>query len=94
MWRKYDLYATMFAIVGLIVMIVNYEIDVWFFGIQTFEEPDGDMREKAMTCDRYLSIHTSFFRWVIALTSMAALACLLIRHHYKIQWLNKFFTTI
>ena len=36
MWRMYDLWTTLFAIVGLSITIVNYEIDVWFFGIQTF----------------------------------------------------------
>ena len=33
LWRKYDLYTTILATIGLILMIVNYEIDVWFFGI-------------------------------------------------------------
>jgi hypothetical protein len=96
-WRMYDLWTTIFAMIGLSVMIVNYEIDVWFFGIQTFYMEDianEDMVLRAMTSDRYTSFHTKALRWIVALTSIAAIFSLLMRHKYKILWLNRFFTTI
>lgn len=91
------MWTTLFAMVGLLIMIINYEIDVWFFGIQTFymEDFDGDdMVHRAINSDRYKSFHTKIFRWIVFLTSMCALGCLLMRHKYKIMWLNKFFSTI
>ena len=87
---------TVFAIFGLSIGIINYEVDVYRFEVMSFftENFHDDLTLKAMNSDRFLAWHTPVLRWVIFISTLMALACLIMRHYYKIQWLNQFFRTI
>ena len=41
--------------------------------------------------DPRLSDTTNLVRLIILITTALAIVCLIVRHYYKIQWLNKYF---
>ena len=44
-----------------------------------------------METDRFTNGSTMFFRYLILLTTILAIICLIARHKYKILWINKYF---
>lgn len=85
---------TVFGIFGLAIGIINYEIDVWIFTHVPIFDSEGDLVEEAMNSNRFIAWHTNVLRWIMLLSSFGAVGCLIMRHHYKITWVNQFFTTV
>jgi len=88
----YDTLATIFAFSGLICAIVNYEVDIGNRKLIIYEVDIITKNYKnALDTDRFRDGNTALFRYFILLTTILAFFCLIIRHLYKIQWINKYF---
>jgi len=99
-WRFYDFCVTVFSSVGLVLGMVSFElgknldtssdhndrsIDV------AYNDPFSAQVNAAMSSVRYRALETRLFRWIIFVTSLAAIVSLFVRHYYKNQWLKKYF---
>jgi len=86
-WRYYDLYTTVFAMIGLFVAIFNheYEIRSELHSIDKEKYPDPMLHPKNIHLTSFIS------RIIIGITTLIALVCLCLRHHYKLRWTNKYF---
>jgi hypothetical protein len=73
--------------IGLALAVANYEIDIVNF--QTKLDPDRI--PNAMDDPRNAKDSTNLVRLIILITTILAIVCLIIRHYYKIEWLNKYF---
>ena len=91
-WRRYDLPATVFALSGLILALINYEMDI---SNKDYVIYDVDVittkYEDAMQTDRFRVGHSVLLRYFILITTILAIVCLVARHQYKIKWMNKYF---
>ena len=91
-WRRYDLAATGFALCGLALALVNYEIDI---SNKDYVIYDVDVittkYDDAMQTDRFKDGHSVLLRYFILITTALAIVCLVARHQYKIKWMNKYF---
>ena len=88
----YDLLATIFAFIGLVCAIVNYEIDILNRNLTIYDvDVIAANNIKALETDRFRDGHTQLFRYCILFTTILAFFCLIVRHLYKIQWINKYF---
>ena len=86
-WREMGLYSAVFGGIGLALTMLNYEYDVVMF--KTKLEPS--LIPNAMDDVRNAKSWTNTIRIVIFLTTIMAIICLIMRHHYKIEWFNKYF---
>jgi hypothetical protein len=84
------LFATIFALAGLIIAVINYELDVlnnYTIGAVTDEDNIGN----AMDSKRFKAWYTTPNRWAIFGTSVAAIICLFMRNQMKMKWQKNFF---
>lgn len=84
-WRDFDFITSILAISGLLLAISNYEIGV----SADYIPPSLDI--DAMDDPRNTHGSTNIVRLIIMITTLMAVGCLIMRHHYKILWLNKYF---
>ena len=71
-WRIYDLCSALFAFIGLILALIEYELS-FHHGV--------DKRD-IHTLDR------SVFRFLMIVTWVVSIICLVLRYYYKRQWQN------
>ena len=90
-WRWLDLMSTIFAIIGLILAIINYELDVQGDEFDFDPKKIIDEGKSAMDMKKFTDGWTRSIRWAILITSMISLFCLINRHQYKIHWINLYF---
>ena len=88
-----DLLSTIFAILGLIIAIINYELDIYNKEQLDIEDPEAIIKEgkSAMSMLKFTDPYTKGMRWTILASSMISLFCLIKRHQYKILWINLYF---
>ena len=91
-----DFLSTIFALIGLVLGIVNYELDLRNKEIDGFNNRElikeiEDGKKSAMNMPRFTDKYTVDMRWSIFATSMLSLLCLINRHILKINWINLYF---
>lgn len=89
-WLFFDNVTTIFAILGLLLAIVNFELDVNCIGQaeECYDLVDPDAG--AMESHRFNGSYNYIIRWVIFGTSLSALGTLMVRQHYKSKWFSSF----
>ena len=86
-WRDYDFISTILAMIGLGIAVANWEVDAQM----DYNKLDPTKYPKAMDDPRNLKVSTNIIRIIILTTTILAIISLVIRHYYKILWLNKYF---
>ena len=82
----------MFGIAGLILGIINYNYDIEHYSMINVDYSTGmPLDRSAMETARFRARHTQYFRISIAITTAIALYNLLMRHYYKLVWIQKYF---
>lgn len=86
-WRWLDALATLLAMSGIFMSMVEYEIALGKrqIGVEVFV---GDDLPDAMSMDRFTEVYTNILRYITLATSIAAMFCLILRRKYKIEWIN------
>ena len=83
-----DLMSTVFALIGIVLAIINYEVDLDNNEIDGLDidklikriEEDGLTAKQVRLGDKW----TLKIRWCILLTSFLSLVCLIYRHYLKV----------
>lgn len=103
-WRFFDFLQSVFSFIGLILAIYLYESD-----IEKIKEMDQKINEKygkdiefnkkddfleAIDSERFNRPGNHETRWIILLSSILSLICLIIRHTFKNKWQNKYFNRL
>jgi hypothetical protein len=83
-WRDYDFITTILAIIGLSLAIANYEIDM----SSQYDLLNPSVIPNAMDDPRNRKTSTNLVRMIILITTLLAVGCLIMRHHYKVLWIN------
>jgi hypothetical protein len=83
--------STVFAIIGLLLAIINYELDIRNKELKFDPKEIMDKGITAMEMQKFKDPYTRAIRWAILATSMISLICLINRHQYKIRWINLYF---
>lgn len=86
-WRDYDFITTILAMIGLALAVANYEIDM----SNSYDLLDPKLTPNAMDDPRNQKTATNMVRLIIMITTLLAVFCLVMRHRYKVQWLNEYF---
>ena len=73
--------------IGLALAVANYEIEM----SSQYELLQPNRHKNAMDDPRNQKTATNMVRMIILITTLLAVGCLFMRHHYKIQWLNLYF---
>ena len=87
-WRDFDFISTTLAMIGLTLALVNYEIDIANDQIPLDPSKYGD---NAMLEPRNQKPTTNMFRLIVMITSLLSAGCLIMKHYYKVLWLNEHF---
>ena len=94
-WRKLDTSIAFFALFGLLLGMVKYELDVIIYkemifkgiGTTTEDEIDNmDLYELAMASGRNNSKYNEPIKWAMFTTSMLSIILLIMRRYYELQW--------
>ena len=94
-WRRLDTSIAFFALFGLFLGIVKYELDVIIYkeiifegiGTTSEEEIDGmDLDELAMASGRNNSKYNEPIKLTMFVTSMLSIILLIMRRYYELQW--------
>lgn len=87
-WRDYEFLTTVFALIGLAMVMSNYELNV-----HVDEDPhDPEKYSDPMNDPRNLRMTTTLVRIMATVTTALACFCLIMRHKAKIEWLNNYFS--
>ena len=91
-----DFLSTIFALIGIVLAIINYELDlrndeIDKFDIENLVRKIDSGKITAMDMPRFTDSYTKKMRWIIFATSMLSLLCLIHRHILKINWINLYF---
>ena len=73
--------------IGLALAVANYEIEINDYKTAL----DPEKYKDAMEDPRNSKDTTNLVRLIILITTILAIVCLIVRHYYKIEWLNKYF---
>jgi hypothetical protein len=79
-WRDYDFITTILAMIGLALAVANYEINIR----GNYPSPDYDNLPDPMQDPRNRKPETNLVRIIIGVTTLLAVACLCMRHYYKV----------
>lgn len=75
------------AIIGLALAVANYEIDM----SSQYELLNPQLIPNAMDDPRNKKTSTNLVRMIILITTILAIGSLVMRHHYKVLWINQYF---
>lgn len=75
------------AIIGLLLSICTYEIDV----THNLKAHDPKLYPDPMDLPRNVSKYACIGRWITIVSTIFSLICLIMRHHYILKWINKYF---
>lgn len=76
-----------FAIAGLVLAIICYELDAWCVADgQECEKDAAETPPSAMDSGRYNQKHENIIRWATLIMSLCAIVCLIFRQYYKEKW--------
>lgn len=90
-WRKYDLLTTIFTTSGLILAIVNYEVDISNKKMRIYDVDIVKEVANAMETDRFRDGHTIPTRYLMAVATILSVISLVARHKQKVKWINEYF---
>jgi hypothetical protein len=83
-----DMATSLLAMLGLVLAIVNFEVDVF----EDYFQWDEDQNEylPAMKTGRFLSRRSYIMRWSIFISSAVAIVTHFARHMFRIAWGTKY----
>ena len=86
-WRFYEALSCIFSMSGVVLAIIDYEIDIMTF----IQKIDPTIYDNALKHPRNVSDTQDILRWINIFTTSISLTCLFLRHYYKRVWQNTFY---